>query len=105
MRVWTGDSRMLTIAIQPDQVVQPNGVRQSFSDRWLGLAAQAGLQTRVVDAWRPDIFQQLEGCDGFMWRFGFRAPERLVARRVLFAVEHAMGIPVFPSWKSAWHFE
>ena len=95
---------MLTIAIQPDHLVLPSG-DQSYSDRWLALAAKAGIQTRVVDAWRPDIFQQLEACDGFMWRFGFRPPERLLARRVLFAVEHALAIPVFPSWKSAWHFE
>ena len=101
----TEGARVLTIAIQPDHVVQPNGVQQSFSDRWLALAAQAGVQTRIVDAWRPDIFQQLAGCDGFMWRFGYRAPERLAARRILAAVEHSLRIPVFPSWKSAWHFE
>lgn len=96
---------MLTIAIQPDHVVQPNGVPQSYSDRWLALAADAGIQTRVIDAWRPDVFEQLAGCDGFMWRFGYRPPERLIATRILASVEHALGIPVFPSWKSAWHFE
>jgi glutathione synthase/RimK-type ligase-like ATP-grasp enzyme len=94
-----------TIAIQPDHVVQPNGVQQSYSDRWLELADRAGIQTRIVDAWRPDIFTQLDGCDAFMWRFGYRPPERLLALRLLAAVEHVMGIPVFPSWKSAWHFE
>jgi len=96
---------VLTIAIQPDHVVQPNGVNQSYSDRWLTLAAQAGVSTRVVNAWSPDLFEQLTGCDGFMWRFGYRAPERPMAQRVLASVEHALGIPVFPSWKSAWHFE
>ena len=101
----TEGAGVLTIAIQPDHVVQPNGVQQSYSDRWLALAAQAGIQTRIVDASRPDIFDQLAGCDGFMWRFGYRAPERLVARRILASVEHTLGIPVFPSWKSAWHFE
>src|SRR5687768_16559316 len=99
------DAGVPTIAIQPDHVVQPNGVAQSFSNRWLALAANAGIHTRVVDAWKPDIFRQLEGCDGFMWRFGFRAPERLAARRIVAAVEHSLGIPVFPSWNSAWHFE
>lgn len=105
MSVAAEDAQVLTIAIQPDHVVQPNGVQQSFSDRWVALAAEAGIHTRIVDGWKPDIFSQLEGCDGFMWRFGYRAPERLVARRVLTSVEHVLGIPVFPSWKSAWHFE
>jgi hypothetical protein len=97
--------RVLTIAIQPDHIVQPNGVPQSYSDRWLALAADAGIQTRVVDALRPDVFDQLAGCHGFMWRFGYRPPERLIATRILASVEHVLGIPVFPSWKSAWHFE
>jgi glutathione synthase/RimK-type ligase-like ATP-grasp enzyme len=101
----TEDARVLTIAIHPDHVVQPNGVKQSYSDRWLELAAQRGVQTRIVDPHSPDFFRQLEGCDGFMWRFGYRAPERLIAKRVMSAVEHSFGIPVFPSWKSAWHFE
>jgi glutathione synthase/RimK-type ligase-like ATP-grasp enzyme len=105
MSLASEDPRVLTIAIQPDHVVQPNGVKQSYSDRWLALAADAGIQTRIVDASRPDLFEQLAGCDGFMWRFGYRAPERLVAKRILAAVEHALGIPVFPAWKSAWHFE
>jgi len=96
---------MLTIAIQPDKVIQPNGVRQSYSDRWMALAANAGIATRIVDAYAADFFDQLAGCDGFMWRFGYRAPERLLAKRLLPAVEHGLGIPVFPSWKSAWHFE
>lgn len=96
---------MLTIAIQPDHVVQPNGIHQSYSDRWIALAQQSGVQVRLVDAWRPDIFEQLAGCDGFMWRFGYRAPERPMALRIVASVEHALGIPVFPSWKSSWHFE
>lgn len=99
------DACVPTIAIQPDHVVQPNGVAQSYSDRWLALAATAGIHTKVVDVHKPDFFVQLDGCDGFMWRFGYRAPERLIALRLLPAVEHALGIPVFPSWKSGWHFE
>jgi glutathione synthase/RimK-type ligase-like ATP-grasp enzyme len=99
------EARVLTIAIQPDHVVQPNGIAQSYSDRWLALAADAGIQTRIVDASRPDVFEQLAGCDGFMWRFGYRPPERLSATRILASVEHVLRIPVFPSWKSAWHFE
>jgi glutathione synthase/RimK-type ligase-like ATP-grasp enzyme len=99
------DARVPTIAIQPDHVVQPNGVQQSYSDRWIALAAKAGFTVRIVNAWSPDLFEQLRGCDAFMWRFGYRAPERLMAQRVLTSVEHALGIPVFPSWKSAWHFE
>jgi len=94
-----------TIAIHPDRVRQKNGEMQSFSERWTELAKEAGIEVRRVDAFAPDFLDQLEGCDGFMWRFGFVPPERVLAKRLLPAIEHALGIPVFPSWKTAWHFE
>ena len=64
---------MLTIAIQPDRVVQPNGVRQSYSDRWMELAAAQGIQERRVYLYESNPLAQLEGCDGLMWRFCFNA--------------------------------
>src|SRR5262245_16599406 len=96
---------MTLIAIHPDRFVHRNGEPQSFSDRWTELARSAGLTTRVVDAYAPHFFHQLDGCDGFMWRFDFGAPERQFAKRLLAAIQHVMPIAVFPSWESAWHFE
>src|SRR4051812_6226152 len=99
------DSPMRTIAIHPDHFVHRNGERQSFSDRWSELADQAGIEVRAVDAYRQDIFDRLHGCDAFMWRFDFAAPERLFAKRLLAAIEQTMPLAVFPSWRTAWHFE
>ena len=96
---------MITIAIQPDRVVQPNGVRQSYSDRWFELAAEYGIATRKVDLYAPEPLKQIEGCDALMWRFGYNTPERPFAKRLVQAIEHGLGIPVFPSSRSAWHFE
>jgi glutathione synthase/RimK-type ligase-like ATP-grasp enzyme len=96
---------MITIAIQPDLIVQPNGVRQSYSDRWMELAAAEGIEARRVDLYEPNPLSQLVGCDGLMWRFKFTAPERPFAKRLVQAVEHGLGIPVFPSMRTAWHFE
>jgi glutathione synthase/RimK-type ligase-like ATP-grasp enzyme len=96
---------MYKIAIQRDRLQQKNGKLQSFSDYWLKLAAETGIEVRVVNVFAPDFIDQLADCDGFMWRFGFRSRERLLAKRLLPAVEHGLGIQVFPSWKTAWHFE
>jgi glutathione synthase/RimK-type ligase-like ATP-grasp enzyme len=93
-----------TLALHPDAFVQPNGERQSFSARWAELAGQRGIAVRWVDAHAPGFFDDLRGCDGFMWRFGFALPERLYARHILSAVEQS-GIPVFPSTHCVWHFE
>jgi glutathione synthase/RimK-type ligase-like ATP-grasp enzyme len=69
------------------------------------LAALRGIDVRTVDAFAPDFFDQLSGCDAFMWRFGYSPVPRLFAKRLLTAVEQALHIPVFPSTTTAWHFE
>ena len=94
-----------TIAIQPDHVTHKNGERQSFSSRWTDRAAAAGIDVRTVNVYATDFFEQLAGCDGFMWRFGYSPNPRVFAKRLLPAIEHGMGIPVFPSIEKAWHFE
>jgi glutathione synthase/RimK-type ligase-like ATP-grasp enzyme len=94
-----------TIAIQPDELTQRNGEKQSFSSRWAQRAEAIGVNVRTVDVYAPDLLQQLAGCDGFMWRFGYSPNPRLFAKRLLPAIESGMGIPVFPSFETAWHFE
>src|SRR5262245_61121002 len=94
-----------TVAIQPDQLTQKNGEKQSFSSRWAERAAETGVNVRTVNVYAPAFFEQLAGCDGFMWRFGYSPNPRLFAKRLLPAIEHGVGIPVFPSFETAWHFE
>jgi glutathione synthase/RimK-type ligase-like ATP-grasp enzyme len=95
----------LCIAIHPDEVVHKNGEVQSFSRRWSELAAREGVAVRAVDAFAPGIYRQLAGCDALMWRFGYDPTSLDAAKRVLTAAEHGMKLAVFPSWKTAWHFE
>src|SRR5262249_8519471 len=84
---------------------QKNGEKQSFSSRWASRAADTGVSVRLVNVYAPDFFEQLAGCDGFMWRFGYSPAPRLFAKRLLPAIEHGFGIRVFPSFETVWHFE
>jgi hypothetical protein len=93
------------IAIQSENALLSSGRRQSFSDRWAELLREAGHEVRFVEATKPDFFEQVRGCDGFMWWYAHLPFPRHFARRVTAAVEHGMGIPVFPSWKTTWHFD
>lgn len=95
----------LKIAIQPDEVLQHHGERQSFSKRWFELAEQNGIQAVPVDVFAQDIVSQVSACDAFMWRCDPGAHPRLYAQRLLYAVEQGLKKPVFPSLKSRWHFE
>ncbi len=95
----------LRIAIQPDAVVHPNGVRQSFSERWRELARERGIGTAMVDVFSDDIVAQIATCDAFMWRCPSSAHPRTYARRLCHAVEKGLGIPVFPALDDSWYFE
>ena len=93
------------IAIQPDEVILGNGLRQSFSDRWISKARQLDHEVRIVDVYQNDIIEQLRGCDGFMWRFPHTPFPRLFAKRLLAAVGQGLGLAVFPDWKTVWHYD
>lgn len=96
---------MYRIAIQPDEVSLPRGKRQSFSERWVETLRRQGHEARLVDANRPEFFDEVRACDGFMWTILQAVNSRHFGRRVLAALEHGMHIPVFPSWETIWHFD
>lgn len=95
----------IRIAIQPDGMIHRNGERQSYSERWTELAQAEGVSVVPVDVFADDIIPRIAGCDAFMWRCPPSAHPRLYAKRLLPAIEHGLGIPVFPSLPTGWHFE
>lgn len=96
---------MLTIAVQPDLIVLEHDPRQSFSERWLERLPARGHAALAVDASRPDFFDQITGCDGFMWWLPPVFHPRELARRIIMTLSHVSDITPFPDWKSAWHFD
>lgn len=95
----------LKIAIQPDKMVHPNGERQSFSDRWMELAQTQDIEPVPVDVFSQDVVARISTCDAFMWRYPSSARARSYGKRLTYAVEAGLGIPVFPSMKSSWYYE
>jgi glutathione synthase/RimK-type ligase-like ATP-grasp enzyme len=93
------------IAIQPDLVRQPNGEIQSFSERWIELAGERGIDVELVDVFAENALERIAHCDGFMWRYGFDPVSLNCAKRLLSAVEHGLSLPVFPDHRTSWHFE
>jgi hypothetical protein len=93
------------IAIQPQNALLTSGRYQSFSARWEELLRQAGHAPLLIDAAEPDFFERVRECDGYMWWYAHLPYPRNFARRLVSAIEHGMGIPVFPTWKTVWHFD
>jgi glutathione synthase/RimK-type ligase-like ATP-grasp enzyme len=92
------------IAIQPDEYASRGG-RESSSARWADVARARGHDVRWVDVFRPDILDQLAGCQGFLWRHGHYADHRGVARRLLPVIENRLGLCVYPDQNTCWHYD
>ena len=76
-----------------------------FSVRWIEFCKKNNIQYKIVDCYKSDIIEQLKDCDALMWHFYHNSfKDMLVARKVLFALEHA-GVKVFPDFNTAWHFD
>lgn len=57
---------------------------------------EAGHLVKWVDFRKPDILDRLSDCHGLMWRWAHFSGMGRIARRLLPAVEHEMGLAVYP---------
>jgi len=97
-----------TVAIHPDDETNPKlgpGHPDASSPVWARCLAEAGHRVKRVDVFRPDIIDQLKGCDGLMWRRLHNPRHHAVARRLLPVAEDQLGLCVYPDRKTAWHYD
>lgn len=77
----------------------------SFSDRWIEYCQQKNIPYKIVDCHSSDIIEELAECSFLMWNWSQTyAEDMLIARGLIKAVE-SMGIRVFPSSETCWHFD
>jgi glutathione synthase/RimK-type ligase-like ATP-grasp enzyme len=77
----------------------------SYSDRWIAYCENQGIPYRVVNCLDSDIIAQLALSDALLWNWSHGDPqEQLMARHVIMAAE-TMGVTVFPSTPTCWHFD
>jgi hypothetical protein len=96
-----------TIAIHPDDYTSAGQPPEhdASSPRWARSLQAAGFAIRWVDVRRPDILDQIAGCSGFMWRWAHFGGMARIARRLLPVIEGHLGIPVYPSQNTCWHYD
>ncbi len=76
-----------------------------FVDRWAYYLERAGCRLRWVNLMAADALDQVRECHGVMWCFPHASVQKDVAWRVLTTIERYLGIPVFPNWYTAWHYD
>lgn len=90
----------MIIGIHPDRSGD-----ESYSEKWAAGLRSRGVEVRELDLLAPNALDQARGCDGVMWRWRHHAQDKQSAQRILFAVEHLLGIPVYPDTPTAWHYD
>ena len=96
----------MIVAICPDDYTDPKiGKCDASSPRWAELLQGAGHKIKWVDVRKPDILEQIKGCDGFMWRHIHSFQDRQIARRLLPVIENELGLEVYPNQATCWHYD
>lgn len=77
----------------------------AFSNEWVAYCEENSIPYKQVDCFSSDIIRQLSGCRALLWHWphhDYRA--QLFARQLIASVE-ALGLNVFPSTKTCWHYD
>lgn len=90
----------MIVGIHPD----PPG-EESYAAKWEQFLRERGVDVRWLDLLLPDAIHQTAGLDGIMWRWAHNQQHKQSARVVLYAIEHVLGIPVYPDSASCWHYD
>ena len=79
--------------------------KSSYSERWITYCESHGIPYTIVDCLDSGILSRLAGARALLWHWHQEDPSSvLIARQVIMAVE-LMGLAVFPSMATCWHFD
>lgn len=82
-----------------------NQANYYFSSRWIEYCQNENIPYKIVDVYKNDIIQQVEGCDVFMWHWDHESPiDYMFARQLITSLERK-GLKVFPDINTCWHFD
>jgi glutathione synthase/RimK-type ligase-like ATP-grasp enzyme len=82
-----------------------HGTPGSFSERWIELCRERGIDHEIVDCFHDGIIPQLLRCDALLWHWRHDDARAVqAARQIILSVE-AAGLVVFPNSATCWHFD
>lgn len=80
-------------------------VPSSFSDRWLEYCRQQGIDHYTVNCFDCDIVEHLRPADALMWHITHGVSRDVILGVHLVRALEAMGLIVFPSSATFWHYD
>ena len=77
----------------------------SFATGWVEYCAAHNLHFKEVDCFSSDIVDQLQGCNALLWHWEHHDYRAALFARQLIASFERMGLLVFPSSSTCWHYD
>lgn len=77
----------------------------SFSDEWISYCLENDIPFKVVNCFATDIIEQLRGSQALLWHWQHDDYKAALFSRQLIASAEAMGLVVFPSTTTSWHYD
>lgn len=79
--------------------------RAGFHKNWIVFIEKNGYNVKRVNLLDNAEIEHLNDCSGIMWHLSMLPAKLEAATLLLNSIEHNHAIPVFPNWKTRWHFE
>lgn len=77
----------------------------SFAAGWIEYCQKNDISFKEVDCFADDIIHQLQGCDALLWHWEHHDYRAVLFARQLIASVEAMGLIVFPTTSTGWHYD
>ncbi|ASP29968.1 hypothetical protein CHH26_06775 [Qipengyuania flava] len=77
----------------------------SFVSAWVKFCDENSIAYKEVNCFDTDIIDQLQGCRALLWNWAHHDYRAQIFARQLTASVERMGVAVFPSSSTAWHYD
>ena len=92
---------MKYIAVHVDEKYE-----NSYSKKWIEYINNTnGYNAKAVNLKATDFISQIEDCAGVMWHYRHTPQDKQIASKIFPVIEDVMKIPVWPNYKTRWHFD
>lgn len=77
----------------------------SYAKRWIEQLQRKNIEVLALDFRATDIIEQIRGCQGTMWHWFHTPDDKMIAPKILQAIEIGLDIPVYPNMPTRWHYD
>jgi len=85
--------------------IDKNQKKNSHAQKCIDYLSSQNIDVKRVNLLSTNVFQQVQDCDGIVWRWEHNPDHKQSAQKILYAIENCLGIPTFPNAATAWHYD